>query len=559
MKKVVFIALFAGCFAVANAQGILGGKVTGNIQIDAQISKEDKDIGAPDVPEKLLSNMYGNIQYTNGGFTAGMRLESYQNPILGFDAKYKGTGIPFRFASYKGDMFEVTVGNFYEQFGNGLVFRSYQEPNMGLDNAMDGLNVKFDPIKGVYLKAFVGKQRYYWGYGSGVVRGIDGEVSINDLVKSFESSKTRVVVGGSFVSKYEDDELITTNIGGDKYQLKLPLNVGAWAARFNVSHGRFALQGEYAQKGQDPNAVNNFIYKKGEALFLSGSYSQKGLGVNIQAKRIDNMSFKSARSLTGEMLNINYLPALTKQHTYSLLAMYPYATQVSGEMGIQADVTYTIKKNTPLGGKYGMDIKLNYSRSHSIDKEKINEETEIGQMGTDGYKSDFFKIGDDLYYEDFNIEIGKRLTKNLKASLTYGYITFNPATEGHGEGGDLHYNNIVVGDVTYKINPKNVVRVEAEWLKSNVEPTDEDKRSGDWIMLLGEYNFASRYFVSLSDQYNYRGSKEHYYGISFGYNYGASRIQLTYGKQREGIICIGGVCRQVPASNGLMLSLTTSF
>ena len=557
MKKILLIALFIGFCAPIYAQGILGGKVTGNVQIDAQASKEDAAIGAEDVPEKLLSNMYANILYTNGDFTAGVRFESYLNPLLGFDKRYKGTGIPYRFASYKKDMFEITLGNFYEQFGNGLVFRSYQEPNMGLDNAMDGLNVKFNPINGVYIKGFVGKQRYFWEHGPGVVRGIDGEVSINDVIKSLESSKTRAVIGGSFVSKYEDNELIYVAQGGDNYQMNLPLNVGAWATRFNLSHGKFALQGEYAQKGQDPNAVNDFIYKKGEALFVSGSYSQKGLGINIQAKRIDNMSFKSKRSENGEMLNINYLPSLTRQHTYAFLAMYPYATQVNGEMGIQADIAYTIKKNTFLGGKYGMDVKVNYSRSHSIDKQKINEDTEIDPKGTDGYKSDFFKIGDELYYEDFNIEIGRRLTKDLKASLTYGYMTFNPITEGHS--GALHYNNILVGDVTYKINSKNVVRIEAEWLKSNAEPSDEDKRSGDWIMLLGEYNFTSRYFVSVSDQYNYKGSKEHYPGISFGYNYGSSRIQITYGKQREGIICIGGVCRQVPASNGLMVSLTTSF
>ena len=36
-------------------------------------------------------------------------------------------------------------------------------------------------------------------------------------------------------------------------------------------------------------------------------------------------------------------------------------------------------------------------------------------------------------------------------------------------------------------------------------------------------------------------------------------MQLGYGKQREGLLCIGGVCRQVPASNGLTFSLTTSF
>ena len=557
MKKILLTVLFIGSCAAVNAQGILGGKVTGNIQMDAQFSKQDSTIGASDVPEKLLSNTYANILYTNGNFTSGVRFESYMNPMLGFDSRYKGAGIAHRFAAYRGDHYEVTVGNFYEQFGNGLVFRSYNEPNLGIDNAMDGLNLKLNPLSGIYVKGFIGKQRYFWNYGAGLTRGLDGEISINETFKALEDAKTKMIFGGSFVSKYQEDEQQNIAIDGVNYRLNLPLNVGTWAARFNLSHGKFALQGEYAQKSQDPNRVNEYIYKKGEALFLSGSYAQKGLGINIQAKRIDNMSYKSERAMTGEMLNINYLPALTKQHTYALLAMYPYATQVNGEMGIQADVAYTFQKNTLLGGKYGMDLKVNYSRSHSIDRQSIDENTPLNQSGTDGYTSDFFKVGDELYYEDFNIELGRRFTKDLKASLTYGYITINPKTEGHTGG--LLYNNILIGDVTYKINSKNVVRIETEWLKSSSKEDESDRRSGDWIMLLGEYNFATRYFISVSDQYNYRGSKVPYYGVSVGYNYGSSRIQLTYGKQREGILCIGGVCRAVPASNGLMVSLTTSF
>jgi len=43
------------------------------------------------------------------------------------------------------------------------------------------------------------------------------------------------------------------------------------------------------------------------------------------------------------------------------------------------------------------------------------------------------------------------------------------------------------------------------------------------------------------------------------YTKSGSKIMLSYGKQREGIVCIGGVCRQVPAANGLMLTITSSF
>ncbi len=558
MKKttiIITILLLAGTFPL-KAQTILGGHVTGNVQMDAQISREDTSIGAANVPQKFLSNIFGNVLYTNGNFTAGLRFESYLDPLLGFDSQYKGYGFANKFISFQNDKYEFTLGDFYEQYGNGLIYRSYEDRNLGLDNATMGINVKFRPINGISIKGMVGKQRYFWNYGPGIVRGIDGEFELNSLIPSWNEAKTQVSLGAGFVSKYEGDETVL-NASDPDYKLNLPLNVGAASYRLNLTHGRFGLQTEYAMKTQDPNATNNYIYKGGNALLVMASYARRGLGINLQAKRVDNMGFKSKRSETGEMLYINYLPAMTRQHTYALMSIYPYATQVNGEMGIQADIAYNFRKGTFLGGKYGTDLKINYARLMSINRQAISDTTPIGTMGTDGYKSDFFKFGDELYYEDFNIEINKKLSPKAKLNLMYAYITFNPVVEGHS--GSLHYNNVAVADFTYKINSKNVIRAEAQWLGTNIDYTSSDKRSGDWIMGLIEYNFTSEFFVSVSDQYNYNGGGQHYYNISAGYTHKTTRLQIGYGKQREGLLCIGGVCRQVPASNGLTISLTSSF
>ena len=533
----------------AKAQGILGGHVTGNVQFDGQLSRRDSVIGSDDIPEKLLSNARADILYTNGNFSAGLRYEAYLNPMLGFNSQYTGQGIANYFVSYKTQSFAVTAGHFYEQFGNGMTLRAYEDRFLGLDNAIRGINVMYRPWNGVTIKGLVGQQRYYWDT-RGLVRGLDAEVSLNDIVKPWTEAKTRLTLGGSFVSKYEGDETILSDVSG--YKLNLPHNVGAASVRMDLARGGFGLQAEYARKGQDPSIMNNYIYKNGEALWMSASYSQKGLSANIQAKRVDNMGFKSVRSVSGEMLYINYTPSITKQHTYAFLSMYPYATQSTGEMGLQGDFMYKFKKETLLGGKYGTDIHLNASLITGLDT------TIIGGKGTDGYTSTFFGTGD-TYYGDISLEVAKKLSSKVKLTATYGYMIFNPIVEGHE--GDIHHNHILVADLTWKLNRKNVLRFEAEWMGSDskYDAAVDDKRAGDWIMGLVEYNFTSAWFVSLSDQYAYKDGIGNYYNISVGYTKGATRLQLGYGKQREGIICIGGVCRQVPASNGLTFSLTTSF
>ena len=546
------MCLLGGYAATAAAQGIGGGHVTGNVQLDAQMSSKDSIIGATDVPQKMLMNARADILYTNGDFSAGLRFEAYQDPMLGFDPQWKGQGVANYFVAYTGRRLSVTAGYFYEQFGSGMILRAYEDRYLGLDNALLGLNLTFRPWDGVTIKALAGKQRFYWGLGDGLVRGVDAEVDLNSIVKPMRDSKLHATIGAGFVSKYEADEAIPLP-GDASYRLALPLNVGAGAARLNLGYGGWTLQTEYARKGQDPSALNGYVYRPGQALMLNIGYSRRGFSAGVQAKRVDNMGFKSVRSQSGEMLYINYLPAITKNHTYAFLTMYPYATQVNGEQGLQADVMYKFKKDTPLGGKYGTDVHLNGSMVCGLDT------TVTGGAGTQGYTV-ASGLGE-TFYSDISAEVAKKLSKTVKMNLTYAYQVFNPVVEGHTP--DLIHNHVAIADVSWKVNKHHALRFEAEWMGSDsrYDPAEghTDRRSGDWMMGLVEWNIGTHWFVSASDQYAYNDGVGNYYNLSVGYTKGATRLQVGYGKQREGLLCIGGVCRQVPASNGFTFSLTTSF
>lgn len=542
--SVIFITALS---ATVFSQGLLtNSSIQGDFQTDFQYYFEDTLIGAPDVPEKLLSNGYLNLLFTSGNFTAGLRYENYQNAMQGFDPRYKGSGIPYRFAEYRHKDFEITAGNFYEQFGSGIIFRSYEERSLGIDNSVDGIRIKFKPFNGIYLKGFIGQQRFFFDKGDGIVRGIDGEMSLNEFIPKFSAFKWRYTLGGSFVSKFQEDR--------DPIY-KLPENVGAWAGRLNLTNGKFLFNTEYAHKINDPSAINNMIYKDGEALLLNLGYTVKGFGLMLSGKRIDNMNFRSDRSATGNVLMINYLPALTKPHVYTLAAFYPYATQPNGEMGFQAQLNYKFEKETFLGGKYGTYLAINYSRANSIDMQQINDTTAVMTRGTDGYTSNFFAIGDELYFEDFNVEITHKFSKKLKAIGTYALITYNSdVIEGHSDG--MFYANIGILDMTYMIQPKKSLRLEMQhlWCKQD---------DGNWGMAMLEYAIAPKWFFAVMDNYNYGNpvnyKRIHYYMLSFGYTRNAGRISVSYGKQREGILCVGGVCRQVPASNGFLVSITSNF
>lgn len=524
------------------------GEIHGSFQFDGQMYNPDSAIGAPPVPEKFLMNGYANLIYTKGKFTAGLRYEGYYNVLQGFDRRYDGQGVPYRFASYDLDFLHITVGGFYEQFGSGMILRAYEERGLGFDNLIEGARIKSHFLGGIYLKALVGKQRYYFSHGEALIRAFDGEISLNETFKALAEKKTRLTLGGSFVSKYEED---------NDTDLELPENVGAWAARFNLLHGGFNISGEYVRKGQDPQASNVITlqggdqrpnYNIGEAVLLTASYTQKGLGIVASVKRTDNMNFRSQRDATLFDLNINFLPALTKQHTYLLAAgLYPYATQPNGEWAFQFDGSYKVPARSVLGGKYGWTVAVNYSRIHGLD-------TTINENGT-GYSSDFFGLGK-LYFQDFNIEINKKINKNHKFTLKYLNMYFDiDVVQGHS-GEEPVKSNIIIAEMTHKLAAKHALRWELQGLF-----TKQDQR--DWAALLLEYTWSPHMFVAFVGQYNFSNPEPEkrifYPTVQVGYIRDATRVTLQYGRQRAGIFCVGGVCRNVPASNGIALSISTSF
>jgi hypothetical protein len=524
------------------------GEIHGNLQVDAQYYNPDSSIGAPPVPEKMLMNGAANILFTKGNFTAGVRYESYLNTIQGYNPKYKLNSIPYRFASYKLDELEATVGNFYEQFGSGLILRSYEERGLGIDNSFDGIRLRYNH-SGFHLKGLVGTQRYYTVQGPGIVRGLDGEINVNELVHK-EDAKTQLVMGGSFVSRFQSgDQLFLPN----GQPIKVPLNVGASAARISLTSGKINITGEYAYKINDPTSVNNYIYKDGEALFFNTTYSRKGFGLSLGIKRSDNFSFKSDRTVGQSALDINFIPMLAKQHTYALMAFYPYATQPTGEIGYQADVTAKIKKGSSLGGKYGTDIAINYSGANGLDSMKYNLKTDSARTGY--HEGKYFALGA-TYFQDFNIEISRKFSPKFKMTCMYANQVYNIDVIQGKPGYPKIYSIVGMVEMSYKVNTGNALRMELQHLY-----TQQDHRS--WAMGLIEYGAGDHWLLSAQDMYNYDNYKVeerfHYYNASVVYIKGGNRIALGYGKQRAGIFCVGGVCRFVPASNGLTLAVTSSF
>ena len=244
------------------------------------------------------------------------------------------------------DKFDLTLGTFYEQFGSGFILRTYEERSLGIDNSLLGGKLVLRPAKGVQIKALSGKQRHYWKWNDAWVTGGDLELSLDQWFRGFQENNTYLTLGASWVNKYESADEDNVMVPGASYKLKFPSTVNAFDVRANLQTGDFSFLAEYAWKTQDPSFENKYVYRTGRVGMLSASYSRNGFSVLAQAKRSDNMGFRSARSVTGLSSNINNLPAFTMEQTYTLAALYPYATRSDGEWAFQGEIGYKFRQDT---------------------------------------------------------------------------------------------------------------------------------------------------------------------------------------------------------------------
>lgn len=76
---------------------------------------------------------------------------------------------------------------------------------------------------------------------------------------------------------------------------------------------------------------------------------------------------------------------------------------------------------------------------------------------------------------------------------------------------------------------------------------------------LVELSVAPHWMFTLTDTYNVGKTNLNYYSAMVTYVYKANRFALSYGRNREGYNCAGGVCRWIPATKGFSLSYNYTF
>lgn len=243
----------------------------------------------------FYSNNYLKLDYSFGRFSAGLQAEYYPTPLPGYDARLKGIGLPGKYIAWTDRSWSLTAGDFYDQFGTGVIFRSWEDRNLGWNNSLGGGRVTFRSSGDVFsLKALGGWSREFLGYSSHALAGAEAGLRLGGF--SLE---------GSVVSRMGEGSPAVW-----------------WSALTGYAAGGFSARAEWVGK------------PGGNAQTLELAYGAGKLSSTFTLRRLSNML---------DPMGLNYLPSLCMEQSYSLAALNPYTTFANGELGGSADIYYSYK------------------------------------------------------------------------------------------------------------------------------------------------------------------------------------------------------------------------
>jgi len=543
MKKTALLFLFLCGAARVFSQGTLSG----DLQMNYNFFQRDTNIKAANNPlyDNYLSGgeSWLNLRYQTNGFTFFLRGDGFYNSNLkNPTSAMTDFGIGAWSISKDFNDLSLTVGYIYDQIGSGILFRSYEDRALLIDNALVGLELKYKLNDKIMLKGFSGQQknnnfvnnvRY-----APVIKGLNAE-------GDFGAGNLHIIPGAGIVDRTLDAGSYNSIVQGIKTQdtshhFTPVYNMYGFCGYTTITYKNFSwyVEADYKTHEAVHDTGNLLVDKPGDLEYTSLSFGRKGIALNLSGKRTNYFIMRTSPNelLLNGMLNRQ--PVIAVQRPERLIARYTPASQDISELAGNANLVVTPNDVT--------NLIFNYTNINTLYNTKLYREA-YAECNYQGLKSWMFQAG--VQYLEYNVLVYQVAPTHMAHPILYAVTPF--------------------AEITYRLTDSKSIRAELQYMNSAQD-------YGSWAFALLEYNVAPRWSISVSDMYNvsinkngdnpnysdpgFAGKKaNNYYSIYAAYTKGPHRVSLAYVKQVDGINCTGGVCRYEPAFSGVKATVTTSF
>ncbi|GAA4460252.1 hypothetical protein GCM10023093_02570 [Nemorincola caseinilytica] len=543
------IALYFLIFLISG-RGLAQGTFSGDFMTNLNFFMKDTAIRASDNPlyDNALSgsDAWLTLRYATNGFTFFVRADGFANSNLK-DPIAPNTDFGIGAWSVTKDLGDLTIigGSIYDQIGTGILFRSYEDRGLLIDNALTGFELKYKFSNSISAKGFVGQLK-----NNNSPNNLINNVRYMPVIKAinFEADhdlgKVHISPGIGVMNRTLDatsmNSIVEAINNMDTSMRFIPkYNMYAFTVYNNLIYKNLSWYIEGAYKTHEAirltNTPNNDLgLSDGNIIFTSLNYGRKGYAISLTGKRTDHFVMRTSPNEVLLQGMLNWQPVVAVMRPLRLMSRYQPPSQDIAEMAGTANLTLSPSDVTT--------INLTYSHINTLDGEKLYREAyaEAIYQGMDKWV-----LEGGVQYIDYNVA----LYQNRGTAVSRPILTaITPFAE-----------------ITYKINDNKSIRLEAQYMHAELD-------YGSWLFGLLEYNVAPRWSIAVTDMFNcapnttgvntppgYIAKTQNYYNIFVAHTRGANRFTLAYVKQVDGINCTGGVCRYEPAFSGVKATVTSSF
>ena len=273
--------------ATARADSDDRGNLSASFETNTTYYLNDEGTGAVAPEGRFGSNNYLKLDYSNGGFTAGVQLEGYLPAVTGYfngPLSYENFMSYDLYVGFASNGWDIRVGSLYEQFGSGLLFRTYEDRELGINNALQGIRVGYTFGDFLSVRGIYGRVRNVREYSDVMVSGADLSFSLSRLLNMRSMD---IVLEGSVIDKYEAQP-------SNADPTWSPHSPG-YSGRLMLGYGGFQLKGEYMDRRSDPAFYNNLNAGRSKAVQVDFSYTGNGFGGLLTFRKLDNPFFQGLR------------------------------------------------------------------------------------------------------------------------------------------------------------------------------------------------------------------------------------------------------------------------
>ncbi len=514
----------------------------------------ETDNGISIQPKRYLEEI-ANARIFFEHITLGLRYELSDPSEVGPNFQ----GFRRRWIEYSKDGLELQAGDVYALYGRGLAVNMFESRSLNYDSWLDGFSASYDKRFSHLLSDLSPSLSVNAIGGNKVFFSIDTlQPPLNISARSVNGQigilGTKVHLGASFLQAFTS--VTESGFGGSERTSSREVNqpevyLSFLAGSFDGFFGFTEIRSRLSQVRNSPDSTSH----RGRAMYGSLSYSGEEFGVTVEYKNYEY--FVHAPGVKNEAylgkLPLSNPPEVYKEFTYTSLTRTTHAVNFNDELGFQIEASITaipdltITLNTAASSRhygFGSELDSNFTPILFGKKSFLPELTDQSHFP-------FWEAFAEFEYEINGLDYVKVFGHRRSDVIAYS-----------GQSAYVKRSTSIGAKAQIETATSQSALASMEYQKMfDTESTLEDHRP-DNLYVLGQYSFAPLVtFGGIFDFSTDYGLVRHIWPQGFlSLRIGGSHtILMSYGAERGGINCSGGICRYVPPFNGFRLAVTSQI